>query len=50
MLQQVYPVVYQDNLKYHLYGGTILAVLGKYEEAQGMLMTVSWIRNVAENL
>lgn len=38
---QTYPVVYQDNLKYHLYGGIILAAVSDYQGAARMLETVS---------
>lgn len=34
-----FPVTYQDNLKYHLYAGTISAVLSKYEQAIDLLET-----------
>lgn len=41
LLSQAFPITYQDNLKYHLYGGTILATLGNYKLAAEFLEAVS---------
>lgn len=41
--KQTFPVTYQDNLKYYLYGGTISAVTAKYEQAIDLLETVRTI-------
>ncbi|KAK9895453.1 hypothetical protein P389DRAFT_93346 [Cystobasidium minutum MCA 4210] len=34
-----FPITYQDNLKYHLYGGIIMAVYRDYEHAAQLLET-----------
>ena len=39
-MRQTFPITYQDNLKHHLYGGTVLAVLEQYEQATELLETV----------
>lgn len=38
---QFFPVTYQDNLKYHLFAGTVFAVVGDYSKAVDLLETVS---------
>lgn len=39
--QQTFPVAYHDNLKYHLYAGTVAAVIGEYGVAIDLLEAVS---------
>lgn len=41
---QAFPLTFQDNLKYHLYGGTVFATVERYEEAAELLQIVSITR------